>query len=416
MTEAPPASATALLPREREVARLAMGLQFALVLDFVLPLPLGPDLVEPLGLQASALGWLAAAYTGAAAFSGLVFAPWLDRFDRARALAVVLLGLGCASGLGALAINPWTYIATRALSGLFAAPAFALLMAWVTDEVDDSRRGRAMAWMLSGNALAGVVGVPACLWLAEVSGWRAGVAVVTAVVCLTALGLGRRVRARPPAAPRSSTPARNSESSTSTTEGLAHLLIFVTFAATVAMTANLSAFVQLNLGLPRSAIPPIYMLGGLAALVSMRVCGPAVDRWGALSVGGVAIVGLATLVGLFAARVEPLIGPELAFVLLLGLIGARNVSIRALTSRVPGPGARARFMSLQTTAQQLGAVAGSLLGTFVLSDDSSGALVGMPILARCSIVGLLAVPVLLYLLQTRVDRAQDETASSHAPS
>jgi predicted MFS family arabinose efflux permease len=380
---------------------LAGAVQFVVLLDFSLLLPLGPDLVEPLAIPASQLGLLTASYTAAAALSGLSFARVLDRWDRRRALQVTLLGLALASASGALASNFVEFLITRVLAGIFAAPTSALLMSLIVDEVPDERRGAAVGAVISANALASVAGVPACLWVAGRIDWWVAFVLVGAVGVMVTLAVARSVRSRArasvlPSAPVEVEPPTSPDRVRSFS---AHALIFFGFAAAFAITPNLSTFVQFNLGYPRSAIPLLYMIAGTCALATMRLTGNAVDRRGALVVGSVAIAGLGTIILVFLAVPTPLLPIELAFIFTLVFLGARNVALRTATARVPDAATRGRFMSLQTTAQHLGAVVGSLLGMLMLTDQADGRLAGMPTLALCSVGMCAVVPVLLWVVE-----------------
>ena len=73
-----------------------------------------------------------------------------------------------------------------------------------------------------------------------------------------------------------------------------------------------------------------------------------------------------------------------------------------MTSRVPDPRTRGRFMSLQAAAQQLGAIAGILLGMALLEDRPDGSLDGMQTLALCSIAIFALVPPLLRSIERRL--------------
>jgi predicted MFS family arabinose efflux permease len=387
---------------ESRAVWLAGAVQFVVLLDFSLLLPLGPDLVEPLAIPASSLGLLIASYTAAAALSGLAFARVLDRWDRRRALLLTLLGLACASASGALATNFWEFSISRVLAGIFAAPTSALLMSLITDEVPEERRGAAVGGVISANALASVAGVPVCLWVAGRFDWWLAFVLVGAVGVVAALAVALSVRSRA----RASTPTSPPEPAPSASPDRvrligAHALIFFGFAAAFAITPNLSTFVQFNLGYPRASIPLLYMVAGTCALATMRLAGNAVDRRGALLVGSAAIAGLMTIILLFLAMPEPLLPIELAFIFTLVCLGARNVALRTATARVPEAATRGRFMSLQTTAQHLGAVTGSLLGMTLLHDQADGSLAGMPVLALCSVGMCAAVPILLWVVERR---------------
>lgn len=392
---------------ERRAVWLAAAVQFVVLLDFSLLLPLGPDLVEPLSIPASSLGLLIASYTGAAALSGLSTARVLDRFDRRSALVVTLLGLALASASAALASSFAQILVARILAGICAAPTSALLMSLIVDEVPAERRGAALGRVLSANALASVAGVPLCLWLAGRIDWWVAFVVVGAigVMVVFAVALGVRSRAKAAVMP-SIMPSITPEPTPSTSPSpdrmrsfVAHALIFFGFAAAFAITPNLSTFVQFNLGYPRSAIPLLYMIAGTCALATMQLAGNLVDRRGALVVGSVAIAGLMTIILVFLAVPTPLLPIELAFIFTLVFLGARNVALRTAAARVSDAATRGRFMSLQTTAQHLGAVMGSLLGMALLTDQADGRLAGMPVLALCSVGMCAVVPVLLWRLE-----------------
>lgn len=392
---------------ERRTVYLAAAAQFVMLLDFTLLLPLGPDLVEPLGIPASSLGLLFACYTAAAAVSGLSLSRVLDRFDRRRALVVALLGLSLTGASGALASNFTQLLAARTLAGIFAAPTSALILSLVADAVPDARRGAAVGVVYSANSLAAVAGAPVCLWLAGRVAWWIAFVVVGVVGAATALTAALDVRARARAAPAGPPdPPEPSPEPTRVRVLAAHAVVFAGFGAAFAITPNLSSFVQFNLGYPRSGIPLLYMIGGACALLTMRASGVAVDRRGALAIGTAAIAGLVGVIVVFLVVPEPLLPIELAFTLTLVFLGARNVALRTATARVPDPATRGRFMSLQTTAQHLGIVMGSLLGMALLHDQSDGRLVGMPTLALVS-VGLCAtVPVLLWVVERRASSFQ----------
>jgi predicted MFS family arabinose efflux permease len=224
---------------------------------------------------------------------------------------------------------------------------------------------------------------------------------VIGLVVVLSLALGVRSQTRATAPPAGAAEPTLHASPDRTRSFVAHALIFFGFAAAFAITPNLSTFVQFNLGYPRASIPLLYMLAGTCALATMRLAGNLVDRRGALLVGSVAIAGLMTIMLVFLVVPTPLLPVELAFIFTLVFLGGRNVALRTATARVPDAATRGRFMSLQATAQHLGAVMGSLLGMALLTDQADGRLAGMPTLALCSIGMCAAVPVLLWRVERR---------------
>lgn len=392
----------------RSTVALAAVVQFVVLLDFALVLPLGPDLAEPLAIPAASLGLLVATHTAAAALAGLLASRVLDRFARRKAMVPLLLGLALANLGCALAPSFAALLCARTLAGLCAAPISALILSLIADEVPSEVRGRALGVVISANAITAVIGVPTCLWLAERVAWWSAFVIVAASALLAALAVAASARAAPRASvgesPTEPSASEPTEPAPRRQQRTAHALTFVAFASAFALTPNLSAYVQFNLGYPRSDIPLLYMIAGCCSFVGMRVTGRAIDRRGAAPIGSLAVSGLAITVALFLALPTPLLGIEAAFILLLVCLGSRNVAVRTLVTRVPEPARRGRFMALQSTAQQLGSVAGVLLGMMMLRDRADGGLAGMPALAWCSIALLCAVPPLLWVLEPRPRR------------
>jgi MFS family permease len=90
------------------------------------------------------------------------------------------------------------------------------------------------------------------------------------------------------------------------------------------------------------------------------------------------------------------------------------VPIQALSSRVPGPEERARFMSALSVVQHLGAAAGALIASRMLREVPGGALVGMDGVASFAAALAVAVPALMWLLELRM-RRPERSANSAAP-
>ncbi|HEY4813768.1 MAG TPA: hypothetical protein VIH58_03775, partial [Chthoniobacterales bacterium] len=62
------------------------ALQFTVAVDFVIMMPLGPQLMRIFDINTPAFNLAVSAYAGAAGLAGICAALFLDRFDRKRAL------------------------------------------------------------------------------------------------------------------------------------------------------------------------------------------------------------------------------------------------------------------------------------------------------------------------------------------
>ncbi len=389
---------------ERMLVFLIGAIQFVNILDFVMVMPLGPDFARTLGIPLSKLGLVGGSYTLAAATAGLAGSFFLDRFDRRSALAVSMAGLALGTCAGGLATGLPSLLAARLLAGLFGGPATSLSLSIVADAVPEAGRGKALGAVMGAFSVAAVVGVPASLKLAEWAGWRApffvvaglGLLITTATIALLP-PMRAHLRAAGPrlAAPLFRSTVVQSYAMTAVVMGAGFLLI-----------PNLSAYVQHNLGLPRSALWTLYGAGGLVSFVSLRLVGKLVDRLGSFRVGTVGSVLVACAVWLAFVDVPPQPPVLLLFLFFMFALSVRNVSYTTLASKVPAPGERARFMSFQSAVQHLASAAGAITSALVLAEGPGGRLLHVRRLAALSLALTAALPVLLFRVERAVGRGQ----------
>ncbi len=403
---------------ERRLIVLIGTVQFVNVLDFMMVLPLGPDFARALGIPTSQLGLVGASYTAAAALSGIVGAFVLDRFDRRKALGVVLVGLAIGTAAGAFATSFGSMLAARIVAGAFGGPATSLSLAVVSDVVPAERRGRAFGAVMGGFAAASVLGVPAGLELARLGGWRSPFLAVStlgatlAIVALRVLpALDSHLRVRS-AAPSSMRDVLRQPSAL-----LALLATAALMTAQFAVVPNIPAYWQFNLGYPRQRLGLLFVAGGVVSFATMRIAGRLADRAGAALTAAAATVLYVAV--LFAAFVFPAREPP-ALTLFVGFMVAssfRMVPMQSLSSRVPAPAERARFMSAQSVVQHLGSATGAFVASRALWQLPGGRLGGMGVVASAAAVLAATVPGLLWLLERRVrrrERARDAPALSRA--
>jgi predicted MFS family arabinose efflux permease len=388
-------------PSERTLLALVGAVQFVNVVDFMMVMPLGPDFARALGIPASSLGLVGAAYTSAAALAGLAGASLLDRFDRRVALATAMLGLVVATAAGGLATGLGTMLAARFAAGAFGGPATALSLAIVADAVPPERRGKALGAVMGVFSVASVLGVPAGLRLALVGGWRlpffavAGLGLAVAGSALALMPplrahLDRRAEGPAPGAILRRPIALLSLAATATGMFAAFSLI-----------PNFAAHFQMNLGFPRERLDVAYMLGGTATFVTMRLAGAWVDRAGAPVVAALATALFLAIVALgFAHPLLPAIAVLPAFMI---ANSSRNVALNALSTRIPGPGERARFLSVQSSVQHLAAAAGAASSSRLLWEEG-GRLRGVERVAVVSGALALALPFLAAAVASRLPR------------
>jgi predicted MFS family arabinose efflux permease len=397
------------LARERKFIWLLAAVSFVNILDFVMVIPLGPNFAEGLGIPTARLGLIGTSYTAAAAVAGLLGTLFLERFDRRSALAVAMLGLMSATAAGGLATSYGTLLAARVMAGSFGGPATSIGMAILTDVIPPERRGKALGQVMGAFAAASVLGVPLGLQLALWAGWRApffvvagmGLALVIAAIVLMPPMRGHLDRPKALVETRSLGAFLADPTVLLALSGMAamHLGSFV-------LILNLAAWVQQNLGFPQSGMGRLYLVGGLISFFAMRVGGILVDRRGWLSMtalGSALFLGVVAICFLPTRPWLPVLGIFIGFMLANSL---RMVAMNTLSTRVPLPSERARFMSAQSAAQHLAAAAGGAISSLVLINGPGGALLGMDKLGMLSIGLTILVPIFVALVTARLRRRE----------
>lgn len=388
---------------ERAVVFLIGAVQFINVLDFVMVTPLGAHFAAGLGIATSHMGIIAAGYTVAACGAGVAGSYFLDRFDRRKALAVAMVGLVAGTAAGGLATGLTSLLVARAVAGLFGGPATSLSMSIIADLIPAERRGRAMGAVMGAFSVASVLGIPLSLMLAQWGNWRMPFLAVAGLGLLVVAGAvfylpplrGHLERTRAHAITARELLTRSDVLLSYTMTGLLNAGSFV-------VIVNIPVYVQRNLGYPAEMLKNIYFVGGLVSFVTLRLAGKAVDRLGSFRVGS---VGVALFIStLYLAFIDLPAGVPLVALFAFFYLsnGVRNVAYSTLTSKVPEQAIRARFQSFQSAVQHLGASAGALLSSALLTNLPDGQLGGIPRVVGVSMLFSLTLPVMFFLVERRL--------------
>lgn len=399
---------------EKRIVWIAAIIQFVNIIDFMMVMPLGPDISRALPITNAHIGIICGAYTLAVALSGLVCAAFLDRFDRRTVAIATVTGLSLATLSAAFAWDLPSLIAARILAGCFGGPAAAISLSMVSDAVPPQRRGRAMAIVMGTFSVSAVAAVPFGLELARLGSWQSpfyaisalGFAVVLLIFCITPEMKGHLTRKD--AAPVLLLPFLKNR------ENLMALGMMATaMCSSFLIIPNISAFFQFNHGYPREWIGFLYMTGGVFSLFMIQLGGRLSDRIGPLTTtaGGTVILILFIYDGFVHTPLSPLM---LIFVMFMGNVCIRNVSATAEASKLPQPHERAAFMSLLSSVQHCANGIGALLSSAMLTTLENGSLVGMEKVAWLSIVLALFQPLLLIGIcnRTRTQNQWDLTEAN----
>jgi DHA1 family inner membrane transport protein len=367
--------------RERMVLWLLALTQFTVIMDFMVMMPLAPQLMQAFSITPSAVSGAVSAYAWCAGISGLAAAMYIDRFDRRKLLLAVfalftLSNLACAA-----APNFHVLVLSRAFAGLSGGILGAIVMAIIGDLIPAERRGAATGVVMTSFSLASVAGVPTGVMLAAHYGWASPFYIL--VLCsLPILLLAARVLPALDGHLAQRVPLAqvlpNLIGLYKVPDHLrAFLLSAMNMLAGMLVIPFISPVLVSNAGLTPAQITYVYLAGGLATFFTARRIGKWSDRVGAHRV--YRIVSLLFIFPLlFITHIPqlPLWGVILFFPFFMVLASGRSIPMQALMTTVPAPSRRGAFLSANAAIQQVGTGLGALLGGLTLHTQASGQIDG----------------------------------------
>ncbi len=363
--------------REQLVLIILAAVQFTTIVDFMIVMPLCPQLTRTLMISPAEFSVIVSSYTFAAGAAGLIASSIVDRFPRRSTFMILYAGFLLGTLLCALAPNYFALVAARIVTGAFGGILGGMAMTIIGDVFPEERRGRATGALMSGFALASVVGVPFGLVLGTNFGWHVPF-IVLAVGGIPALVL--TPYAMPPlTAHLGKVHAHPIRSLVETFSIPNHLNAF---ALVIALTIGsfcvfpfLSEFLVSNVGLSEQQLPLLYITGGVLTLISSPIVGRLSDRFGKLMM--YRIIAPASAVGMLA--ITHLQGaPVIVAVVLFGLLMVCNVGrmipAMALVTSSVEPHRRGGFLSANSSVQHIASGLGASLGGMVVMKSVDGRL------------------------------------------
>jgi DHA1 family inner membrane transport protein len=130
-------------------------------------------------------GLVISAYALGVVVGAPLIAATLARFPRKRLLVGFAAFFTIGSLLSALAPTFELAVVARFVAGLPHGAYFGIAALVAADLMGAGKRGRGVAFVLSGLTIANVVGVPLITWLGQTAGWRASYLVVAGIFLLT---------------------------------------------------------------------------------------------------------------------------------------------------------------------------------------------------------------------------------------
>lgn len=374
--------------REGLLLFILATIQFTNIMDFVIMMPLGPQLMRVFHINPQQFGLVVSAYTFSAAISGFCSAFYIDRLDRKKALLGLYLGFAIGTALCALAPTFELLVAARVVAGLFGGVLGALVLAIIGDAIPEERRGAATGKVMAAFSIASIAGIPIGLYLASKTSWHAPFYML-AGMSLVVLALAMKFL--PPLKghltnTRHEKPHRvllNIVQNKNLVWAL--VMVFILQMAGFTVVPFISPYMVANIGFAESELTFIYLFGGLATVVTSQLAGRLADKHGKKKVFIIAAI-ISIIPILLITNLPPIPHYQVFIITTFFFIvfGARFVPAMSLITSSVEPRQRGSFMSINSSVQQLASGLAAFTSGLIVQKAANGQLM------HFNLVGILA--------------------------
>ncbi len=382
--------------KERTLLFILAAVNFTHIMDFMIMMPLGPQLMKLFQISPKQFGFAVSAYSITAGITGFISAFFVDKFDRKLVLFFAYIGFIIGTFSCAFAPSYELLVAARILAGFFGGLIGAQVLSIVADTFEYQRRASAMGILMTAFSLASVIGVPTGLWLAARFSWHAPFLVIGSLGVLIAVLIALFV---PPVNKHLQAPSTEKRNPF-------HVLtvIFNTpnqmRALTLSIVLMLGHFCIIpfiapslvgNVGYSQDNIFLIYLVGGLLTIFTAPLVGKIADRRGKYPV--FVFFALFSLIPVWLiTNLWPM--PLWAVLSISGLffvtINGRMIPTQAIVASVTMPQQRGGFMSINSSMMQLASGVAANVGGAIVVEGANGRIENYGWVGWFSIVMILA--------------------------
>ncbi|MDZ4676763.1 MAG: MFS transporter [Oligoflexia bacterium] len=379
--------------RERPLILTLALILFMHVVDFMLIMPLGPQLMRTLSITPKQFGIVVSSYIFSASAMGLLAAAFIDRFDYKKSLLVLYFGMMLGNLACGLSQTYEVLVLARIITGGFGGVLSGLCLAIVSDVVPGPRRGAAIGLVMASFPSASVLGVPIGLYFGTHWDWH--------MPFLILAGLGVPVLAmsyyvlpsmkKHPLSPIAKHPLRTITDLFTAPENVRGLLLFAVLGlSSFSVIPFLSPYLVANGGIAEADLVYTYFAGGACNLFAMPFIGRCADRFGKYRVflitAIISIIPIAIVTNL--QQISLFMGMFITTFFMI-FVSGRAVTAMSLISITVKPSIRSSFMSLNSSVQQFSSGIASFMAGNIIVKSATGQLLHYNVVGYISVAATL---------------------------
>jgi predicted MFS family arabinose efflux permease len=375
------------------------AINFTHIVDFMILMPLGPQLMRIFEISPREFGLLVSSYTFSAGVSSFFGAFILDKYDRRTILLWVFTGFLFGALACAFSPNYSILLISRIISGVFGGLTSALVLSIIGDVIPDVRRGRAMGLVMAAFSVASVIGVPFGLFIASISNWHAPFFFLAGLSLLILWMIYRfipSITAHLEKQQFKPSPIQVIKRVTGNGNQMRAIsLTIMMMLGQFAIIPFLSPYMVANVGFSEIELTYIYMAGGFFTIFTSPWVGRMTDKYGKIKVFTIFMTLNVIPIGVITHLGQT----PIPYVLLISTMffvtsNGRMVPAAALITGTAKSENRGSFLSFNSAVQQLSAGLASFLAGLILAEGANGELLNYDIVGYFAIfLSLLCIPL-----------------------
>ena len=330
--------------------------------------PILPQIGDDLDIADAVLGTLVTAYSLMVGLFAILSGPVSDRIGRRRILLVGCGVMTVALASHGLVDSYWSFLGVRVFAGMAGGVLSGAAVSYIGDYFPYDRRGWAVGWVMSGAAFGQIIGIPMGIVMAERWGFHSPFYLFAITMALTLPLLFFGV----PQPPMKRTSERLTVSGAFADYvallkrpevAWAAVAYFVMFFGVAVFVIYLPTWLERDLGASGDQIALMFLVGGIANVVTGPQAGKLSDRIGRKGIILLSCIGLSVLMLGTVPLVTNITIAYVFFFLTMVLVAMRVSPFSALLTGLVRDERRGSLMSLAVALGQLGfALGGAVSG------------------------------------------------------
>ena len=339
-------------------------LVFAASSQIMIITPILPQIGEELGIGESALGTLVSAYSIMVGGFAIVVGPVSDKIGRRR---ILLLGTGVMTGallMHHFVVGYYSFLAVRVGTGAAGGILSGSAVSYIGDFFPYNRRGWATGWVMSGMAFGQIAGIPIGIVLAGAYGFKVPFYLFAVAMAATFVLIWFRVPQ--PDVQRTvgrltiASAVRNYRAMLAKSEiAAAAFAYFIMFLGVSFYVVYLPYWLTQSLSMSPNAIASLFVVGGIANVLTGPRAGKLSDRVGRKPVIIASCIGLSIIMILTTVLVREFWVAYVLYFATMVLVAMRLSPFSALLTALVSDERRGSLMSMTIALGQVGFAVGA---------------------------------------------------------